>query len=146
MFILAFARIDWLILAGYFCLMAVIGALAARKKTDAEGYFLAERSMPMFAVALSVVATSLSVATFLGAAIFIPRFYAAGTVTIYGYIDQRFGETSRLAVSCMFLLGRLLASGVRLFFAALPVCLLLFSEHRDGTLYVASKGQLIFAI
>jgi solute:Na+ symporter, SSS family len=172
MFILAFSRIDWLILAAYFALMAVVGTLASRKKTDAEGYFLADRSMPMFAVALSVVATSLSVATFLGApqqsytndltylslniggfiavfvvaALFIPRFYAAGTVTIYGYIDQRFGETSRLAVSCMFLLGRLLASGVRLFFAALPVCLLFFSETRDGHLYVATKQQLIFAI
>ena len=37
-------------------------------------------------------------------------------MTIYGYIDQRFGETSRIAVSCMFLIGRLLASGARLIF------------------------------
>lgn len=169
MLILAFSKIDWLILAAYFALMAVIGTLAARKKSDAAGYFLAERSMPMWAVALSVVASSLSVATFLGApqqsytndltylslniggfiavfvvaALFIPRFYRAGTVTIYGYIDQRFGETSRLAVSCMFLLGRLLASGVRLFFAAVPVCLLLFGPTPEGQKH---EGQLILAI
>ncbi|MGA2497593.1 MAG: sodium:solute symporter [Tepidisphaeraceae bacterium] len=155
MLILAvFTKFDWLILLGYFALMATVGWLCSRKKSDAEGYFLAERSMPMWAIALSVVATSLSVATFLGAPqqsyandltylsvfigtflavvvvafVFIPRFYRAGTVTIYGYIDQRLGESSRIAVACMFLLGRLIASGVRLFMAAIPLCLLLFAD------------------
>src|SRR3954452_12144375 len=62
-----FSRLDWLVVGAYMALMATIGAFAARKKTDAEGYFLAERQMPTFAVALSIVATSLSVATFIGA-------------------------------------------------------------------------------
>lgn len=162
----AFTNLDWAVLAGYMLLMAVIGTLAARRKTDAAGYFLAERSMPTFAVALSIIATSLSVATFVGApqesftgdltylslnigafvavtlvaALFIPRFYRAGTVTIYGYIDQRFGPSAMIAVSCMFLLGRLLASGARLFIAAIPVCLLLFGAFEP------SRFQLITAI
>jgi len=167
-----FGTLDWTIIAAYLAVMAVVGFLAARKKTNAEDYFLAERSMPIWAIAMSVVATSLSVATFLGApqqsfkgdltyislniggflavfvvaAIFIPRFYQAGTVTIYGYIDQRFGQTSRLAVSCMFLLGRLLASGVRLFYAAIPVCLIIFSKAEPGKPFETSTRQLIFAI
>src|SRR4051794_27630594 len=161
-----FTHLDWGVVAAYLALMALIGTLAARRKTDAEGYFLAERKMPTLAVALSVVATSLSVATFVGvpqysfngdltylsqnlgvfiaaaivATVFLPRLYAAGTVTIYGYIDQRFGETARMATSATFLLGRLLASGARLFIAAIPVCLLMFGSFNP------SRSQLIFAI
>jgi SSS family transporter len=164
----AFGRLDWLVIAAYLGLMALIGTLASRRKTDAEGYFLAERKMPVWMVALSVVATSLSVATFVGAPqssfagdltylsinlgafvavfvvglLFIPSFYRAGTVTIYGYLDQRYGRVAMVAVSCMFLFGRLLASGVRLFIAAIPVCLLIFGEEQGGT----SKRQLVIAI
>jgi solute:Na+ symporter, SSS family len=165
-FVAVFTRLDWVVVGAYMALMAVIGTLAARRKTDAEGYFLAERQMPMFAVALSLVATALSVATFVGApqeafagdltylslniggflavfvvaTIFIPRLYHAGSITIYGYIDQRFGETSKIALSVMFLIGRLLASGARLFIAAIPLCLLMF-----GT-FDPSRNQLISAI
>jgi solute:Na+ symporter, SSS family len=161
-----FGGFDLAVVLGYFGLMIFIGHYVARRKTDAEGYFLAQRSMPAWAIALSTVATALSVATFTGgpqasfnadltylvlniggflavfivAFVFIPRFYRAGTVTIYGYIDQRFGENSRIAVSCTFLIGRLLASGARLFFAAIPVCLLLHNSYNP------TKWQLINAI
>jgi len=161
-----FGPLDWAVVAGYFGLMFCIGHLTARRKTDAEGYFLGGRRMPVVAVALSIVATSLSIATFIGvpqfsmngdltylsqnlgvfiaafivATVFLPRFYAAGTVTIYGYIDQRLGDTARIATSAMFLFGRLLASGVRLFLAAIPVCLLIFGKLEP------TKGQLIAAI
>ena len=165
-FVAVFTRLDWLVVGAYMALMAVIGTLAARKKTDAEGYFLAERRMPTFAVALSIVATSLSVATFVGApqetfngdltylslniggflavfvvaTLFIPRLYHAGSITIYGYIDQRFGETAKIALSCMFLIGRLLASGARLFIAAIPLCLLMYETFEP------TRSQLIWAI
>jgi len=102
-----FGPLDWAVLAGYFGLMFCIGHFSAKRKTDAEGYFLGGRRMPVFAVALSIVATSLSIATFVGvpqtamtgdltylsqnlgvfiaafvvATVFLPRFYAAGTVT-----------------------------------------------------------------
>jgi len=161
-----FGPLDWGVLAAYMALMALIGTLASRKKTDAEGYFLAERRMPTMAVALSVVATSLSVETFNGApqqtfrgdltylsaniggfiavavvaTLFIPRLYRAGTVTIYGFIDQRYGETARASLSGMFLLGRLLASGARLFMAGIPICLLLWGKTDP------SKRELVIAI
>src|SRR5437773_684646 len=161
-----FSLIDWALLAGYFGLMFLIGHSTAKKKTDAEAYFLGQRQMPTWMVAFSIVATSLSVATFVGvpqlsytgdltyislniggflavfivAGVFIPRLYRAGTITIYGYLDQRFGETAKIATSAMFLIGRLLASGARLFIAAIPVCLLLFGSFEP------SKAQLVTAI
>src|SRR5438552_10901335 len=99
----AFGPIDFAVVLAYFGLMVFIGHYVARRKTDAIGYFLAERSMPSWAVALSTVATALSVATFTGgpqisfkgdltyltlnlggfiavfvfAFVFIPRFYRA---------------------------------------------------------------------
>src|SRR5258706_1482378 len=149
-----FGGFDRAVVLGYFGLMIFIVHFVASRKTDAEGYCLDQRSMPAWAVALSTVATALSVATFTGgpqisfkgdlsyltlnlggflavfivAFVFIPRLYRAGTVTIYGYIDQRFGETSRMTVSSMFLIRPLLASIARLFFAAIAVCLLLFGN------------------
>jgi len=59
-----FGAIDWCIVAGYFALMIYMGVIAARKDQDTREYFLADRSMPTWAVAISIVATSLSAATF----------------------------------------------------------------------------------
>jgi Na+/proline symporter len=166
-----FGPLDWIVVAVYFAAMIGIGLFMARPRQDTEDYFLGGRSLPTWAVSISIVATTLSAATFVGApeqsyagnlgylsswlgtflavaivcTIFIPRLYRAGTVTIYGYLAKRFGEPARIAVSLMFLAGRMLASGARLFIAAMPLCLLLFAS-RGQTNFVASKRQLIEAV
>jgi len=166
-----FGPLDWGVVAGYFALMICIGVLTSRRRQDTKDYFLGGRSLPTWAVSISIVATTLSAATFVGApeqsyrgdlsylsftlgnflavlvvcTLFIPPLYRAGTVTIYGYLARRYGEGARVAVSVMFLAGRMLASGARLFIAAMPLCLLLFAR-RGQTDFVASKGQLILAV
>lgn len=166
-----FGPLDWGIVGAYFALMIVIGLFTARKRQDTRDYFLGGRAMPTWAVSISIVATTLSAATFVGApeqsyrgnlsylsltlgnflavlvvsTIFIPPLYRAGTVTIYGYLARRFGEGARIAVSTMFLAGRMLASGARLFIAAMPLCLLLFAQ-RGQTDFIASRGQLVLAV
>lgn len=168
----AFTGIDWCVLGGYLALVSLVGFLASRKAGGTEGYFLAGRTMPAWAVAMSMVATTLSVATFTGApqesfkgnltylslslggfvaafivaGVFLPRLYRAGTITIYGYIDQRFGATAKTAMSMMFLFGRLLASGARLFIAGIPVCLLLFGEASPSSVLLIFAILLIGAI
>ncbi len=157
---------DGLIVIAYFALVIYVGFAVARKDQSTGEYFLGGRSMPAWAVAISIVATMLSAATFVGvpdaayagdisylilslggiiavfvvAFLFVPRLYRAGTVTIYGFLAQRFGEPARIAVSCAFIFGRLLASGARLFLAAIPLCLLMFGARRP------SSGELIFSI
>lgn len=161
-----FGPLDWGVLLAYFALVTFIAFAVARKDQNAEEYFLGERSIPAWAASLSIVAAMLSAATFVGvpdssyfgnlsylsltfggfiavfvvAWLFIPKLYKAGSVTIYGYIAQRFGENARLAVSCAFIFGRLLASGARLFMAAIPVCLLMFGAR------IPSIEQMILAI
>jgi SSS family transporter len=146
--------------------MVVIGHLHLHRKTDAEGYFLGQRSVPIFAVVLSTIAAMLSGATFVGVPdvavngdltylvlnvggfiaivivgiFFVPRFYRAGTITIYGFLRQRFGEEARIACSGMFIIGRILASGTRLFIVAIPISQLLFDtgdHQRPGPIAVA---------
>ena len=58
---------DWGVLALYFVLLAVTGYVFGRRKQhDVRDYFLGGRSMPAWAVAISVLATSLTGATFIG--------------------------------------------------------------------------------
>lgn len=160
-----FGPLDWGVVGAYFALVTFVGLAVARKDQGEDEYFLGNRSMPAWAVAVSIVATTLSAATFVGvpdnafsgdisylilntggiiavfvvAFIFVPRLYRAGTVTIYGYLAQRFGEPARVAMSCAFIFGRLLGSGARLFLAAIPLCLLMFGarEPRVWQLVVA---------
>lgn len=169
-----FGRWDVLVVLGYFALVTFVGLAVARKHQDEKEYFLGNRSMPAWAVAISIVATMLSAATFVSvpdnafagdlsyliltaggiiavvvvAFLFVPRLYRAGTVTIYGYLAQRFGETARVAMSCAFIFGRMLGSGARLFLAAIPLCLLMFGFHQPQSAgpYTPTLLQLIVAI
>ena len=62
----AFGPCDWGVVAAYFAAMIYIGVVAARKNQGTEEYFLAGRSIPSWALAISIVATTLSAATFVG--------------------------------------------------------------------------------
>ena len=167
----AFGVLDWGVVGLYFALVTAVGLIIGRRrKNQSESdYFLAGRSLPTWAVALSLVATMLSTATFVGVPdvafggdltylilniggivavfivglLFVPRLYRAGTVTIYGFLAQRFGEGARLAVSACFICGRLLSSGARLFLAAVALCLLMFGEGTPTFHQLAAAIALI---
>ncbi|MEM9021386.1 MAG: sodium:solute symporter [Planctomycetota bacterium] len=150
----ALGPLDWLILAGYCAVVLAIGWWASRGGQDDESYFLGGRKMPAWAVAMSLTATALSAATFIGgpqdafagnlsylmlnlgqvlgvlvvAFFFIPAFYRAGTITIYGYLEQRMGPGTGTAAGVAFLVGRLLASGARLFIAGIAFSLILYGD------------------
>lgn len=150
-----FSSVDWIIFGSYFLLLILTSLLLSRKKVETtREYFVGSNSMPMFAVAISVVATSQSAATFLGApeysygkdltflgfylsaflAIFIvaylliPKFYAIGAVTVYELLEHRYGESAKRDAGVMFLIGRLFASGARLYIGALAISMILFMD------------------
>jgi len=148
---------DWIVLGGYFLILAISGYwLSRRSAGTTEAYFLGGRQIPAWAVAISIVATSLSAVTFIGvpqgsynnnltylatnigmiiaatmiAFGFLPMFYRLNSASIYEVLEIRYGSGARKAASVMFLIGRTLASGARIYAGAIPASILLFGLER----------------
>ncbi len=151
----AFSTLDWSIFAAYFLVLILTSVILSQNKiSSTRDYFVGGNSVPMFAVAMSVLATSQSAATFLGgpeysygkdltflgfyfsaflavffvAKVLIPRFYAINAVTVYELLEKRYGESAKKQAGIMFLIGRLFASGARLYIGALAISMILFLD------------------
>lgn len=147
--------LDWTIFIGYFLILIGSGWWFSRAKvSNTNEFFLGGNSMPIWLVAISVLATAQSAATFLGgpdqgyradlsylatnigtilAAIFvakylIPRFYEYKVTTVYELLEIRFGEQAKKQAGLMYLFGRVFASGARLYMAAIAVAMILFGD------------------
>lgn len=144
--------IDWIIIALFLCALIGIGLYFSHRNSNIEDYFVAGRSMPGWIVAIAATGTAISAGTFVGspelgfntnltyvmnligaiiggslvAALILPKLYNAKTITIYGVIGNRFGETAKRSNSLMFLLGQLFNSGSRLFIAAIAISVIIF--------------------
>ena len=155
---------DWSVFCGYFIVLALAGwYFNQRKAGSSNDYFLAANSMPVWVVAISVLATSQSAATFLGGpdmgfrgnlsylatnigaliATFIvikfllPRYYQLKVTTVYELLERRFGASAKDHAGKMYLFGRVFASGARLYMAALAVAMLLFNNIDAGSVVTA---------
>jgi SSS family transporter len=150
-----FSSLDWTIFFLYFLVLILTSVLLSQNRvTTSRDYFTGGNAMPILAVAISVLATSQSAATFLGgpeysykndltflgfyvsaflavvfvAKVLVPKFYAINAITVYEYLEHRYGESSKRYAGIMFLLGRLFASGARLYIGALAISMILFSD------------------
>jgi len=172
----AFSVVDWGIFGAYFLVLTVTSVLLSRMKVKStRDYFVGGNSVPMFAVAISVLATSQSAATFLGgpeysygkdltfigfylsaflsvvfvAKVLIPRFYAINAVTVYELLEHRYGEKAKKQAGVMFLIGRLFASGARLYIGALAISMILFLDispnHVAISIAILMFGALAYA-
>lgn len=140
---------DALAIVAYFALVIGVGLASARHRRDnVREFSMGSRQLPWGAVLASIIAAELSAGTFLGtpgegynernflyaqlaigtilariivAYLFIRPFYDNNVVSIYEFLQIRFGVTTRNAASAVFLLTRLLASGARLYVAAVIV-------------------------
>lgn len=136
--------LDLWILALFLGATVAYGIWSGRYSKSTSAYFLAERSMPWWAVMLSLVATETSVLTFISvpgiayrgnwfflqlafgyilgrvavSLLLLPLYYGQGITSIYQYIGQRFGTQVQRFSSAIFLMTRLLADGVRFFATA----------------------------
>ena len=170
---LQFTSLDWSILIGYVLILAIAGYASTRRHMqNADDYFLASHQAPTWLVAVSVLSTVQSTATFLGvpdnsfrgnytyltsvlgaligawlvAAILMPRFYAMGASTVYELLETRFSTTARRAAGAMYLVGRILASGARLYLAAIAVSMILFLDVAPEHIVIASLVLLVFGL
>jgi solute:Na+ symporter, SSS family len=140
--------LDLLVIVIYFAAVAFIGFRFARRQTSTEAYFVARRSVPHWAMGLSVFATIISSITFIaypGAAFkgnwnqIVPGFMAlgvllvAGTVLIsffrhavgisaYEYFERRFGYGARAYSALAFAAGHFSKMGFVLFTITMAIC------------------------
>lgn len=138
--------IDACVVLVYFALIITIGLRAGREDQSMKSFAIGDRNIPWWAVLASILAAEISAATFLGApgegyekrnftyaqlalgtvlarviiaGVFIKPFYDFRVISIYEYLALRFGRLTRNAASIVFLLTRALASGTRLYVAAI---------------------------
>ena len=131
------------VIAGYFALLILISFLTSRKVNNAT-FFTANKSSPWFLVAFGMLGASLSGVTFISvpgwvgdsnfsyfqmvigyligyfaiAFILMPIYYKLNLVSIYTYLDKRFGKFSYKVGSFFFLLSRTIGAAFRLFLIA----------------------------
>ena len=130
--------LDWIIVAAYLVYVIWDGIRMTKRSGEVEGYFLANRSLPWWAVGLSVMATQMSAITLVGTTgqaysdgmrfiqfyyglpfamiilcvTVVPFFYRARVFTAYEYLEKRFDVRVRTLTSFFFLISRALGVGV----------------------------------
>src|SRR4051794_14355420 len=142
--------IDIGVLLLYFVIIVSIGLRMGRKEDNLEDFALGGRRIPWWAVLASLIAAETSAGTFFGTPgegfalrnytylqlafgtiigrilvsyIFIKPYYDYRVFSIYEYLTARFGVASKNAASAVFMITRLLASGARLYVAAIALAL-----------------------
>jgi solute:Na+ symporter, SSS family len=142
--------LDILAIVIFFIGMAWIGIYAAKKNKSTEAYFVGSRSFPGWAVGLSMLGTSLSSITFLALPaaaysldyrnivpnmmlpivavvaifLFIPIFRRGHIISVFEYLESRFGQLSRLYSSISFLFLQIIRLCTVLFLVAIPMSLI----------------------
>jgi SSS family solute:Na+ symporter len=142
--------IDSAVLLFYFVLIISIGLYMGRKEENLADFALGRRQIAWWAILASLIAAETSAGTFFGTPgegftfrnytylqlalgtilarilvsyIFIKPYYDYKVYSIYEYLTARFGVGTKNAASAVFLFTRVLASGARLYVAAIALAL-----------------------
>jgi len=146
--------IDWSIIFFYLILMVGLSVYLGRGQKSEEDYYVGGRNLPWWAVGVSTMATQTSAVSFISIpafivlkpnggltflqyelalplalivvmALLIPFFRKLELVSVYEYLELRFGPSVRYLLSAVFLISRALATGIGVYAIAivLSVCL-----------------------
>ena len=129
--------LDWVIIVVYLAYVGIDGIRRTRRSNEMEGYLLANRSLPWWAVGLSVMATQLSAVTMIGTTAqgatdglrfvqfyfglplamviigvtLVPFLHGAKVYTAYEYLERRFDAKTRSLTAFLFLVSRGMSCG-----------------------------------
>ena len=150
------SSLDWIVLSSFLLFVAVYGIWRTRGQKDIQSYFLADKSMPWYAITISVMATQASAVTFLStpgqayvdgmrfvqfyfgvpiamvvlSVTFVPLFHRLKVYTAYEFLEQRFDLKNRALGSLLFLIQRGLAAGFTILAPALVISVILGWDFR----------------
>lgn len=143
--------LDWVVLLSTLVFITVYGIYKSRGNKNIEGYLLGDKSMPWFAIGLSIMATQASAITFLSApgqaftdgmrflqfyfglplamivlsVTAVPLFHKMKIFTAYEYLENRFDYKTRALGALLFLIQRGLAAGLTIYAPAIILSSLL---------------------
>ena len=159
---------DWLVLCGSLAFVVLYGLWRGRGSNSVNKYLLAGKTMPWYAMALSIMATQASAVTFISttgqsyvdgmrfvqfyfglplamvilAVTAVPIFHRANVYTAYEYLEQRFDTRTRALVSVIFLIQRGLALGITLYAPAVVLTVILGWPVQWTTLIMGAVAVL----
>jgi SSS family solute:Na+ symporter len=139
--------LDLIIIFGYLIGITAFGIWFSGKQETTEDYFVGDRSVPWWAIAMSIVATETSTITFVSvpgvafakggnfqflqlvfgymlgrvviSLIFIPLYFKGDLQTVYQLLGERFGSKVKMLASALFVVMRNIADGIRLLLTAI---------------------------
>lgn len=129
--------LNWVVVGAWLAYVAIDGLRRAKGTSNIEGYFLADRNLPWWAVGLSVMATQLSAVTMIGTTgqgavdgmrfvqfyfglplamvilgvTLVPFLHRAKVFTAYEFLERRFDAKTRSLTAFLFLLSRGMSCG-----------------------------------
>jgi Na+/proline symporter len=142
--------LDWMVLVGSLIFIVTYGLFKSRGANTVNRYLLAGRTMPWYAMALSIMATQAGAVTFISttgqsyvdgmrfvqfyfglpiamvilSATAVPIFHRAGVYTAYEYLEKRFDPKTRALASVIFLIERGVSVGVSLYAPAIVLAVI----------------------
>ena len=143
--------LDWVVMFSWLTFIVSYGLYRGRGSSTMNKYLLAGKSMPWYAMGLSIMATQASAITFISTtgqsytdgmrfvqfyfglpiamvilcATAVPIFHRANVYTAYEYLEHRFDAKTRSLVSLIFMIQRGLASGLSLYAPAVVLSVIL---------------------
>jgi Na+/proline symporter len=143
--------LDWIVLFGTLASIVAYGLYRSRGSDTVDRFLLAGKTMPWYAMALSIMATQASAVTFISTtgqsyvdgmrfvqfyfglpiamvilcATVVPVFHRAKVFTAYEYLEQRFDSKTRALASIIFLCQRGLSAGLTLYAPAIVLSAIL---------------------
>jgi Na+/proline symporter len=154
--------LDWAVLICSVVFIVGYGLWRSRGSDSVNRYLLAGKTMPWYAMALSIMATQASAITFISTtgqayvdgmrfvqiylglpmamilicATAVPLFHRSGVYTAYEYLERRFDAKTRALVSIVFLIQRGLAVGIALSAPAIVLKVILGWPDQWTTLFM----------
>ncbi len=140
-------RLDLIIVAAYLAGITAFGLRFRKRQRTMRDYFLADRNIPWWAIALSIVAAETSTLTIISipglaydsnltflqvvmgyavgriiiSFVLLPHYFRGDLYTAYQLIERRFGPRLRTVTAGLFLLTRAAAEGVRVYAVSIVV-------------------------
>src|SRR5579883_2807463 len=151
--------LDWIVLASTLISIIAYGLYRSRGSNTVDRYLLAGKTMPWYAMGLSIMATQASAITFLSttgqsyvdgmrfvqfyyglplamiviSAYVVPVFHHAKIYTAYEYLEKRFDAKTRALASIIFLCQRGLSAGLTIYAPAIVLSMILGWPERATT-------------